>query len=142
MKTSLMFFAAMGLLLFGCAGSKHDTRNEGGMDEATRLQADQEEHRRANDNIGSGPLGTQTNPIKCDGLEGARAYLDQLQGPRGQKITYTDEGSAGVGPFGSLLYLFNVSYPNMGEQVETQLFFDIDFAEHKENHAAAGFLLK
>jgi hypothetical protein len=146
--TSMLRFAfvtAFALGLLACASSgpakKSDLDAQTGLDQATTYQLD-DTKRKANDNQGSGPLGTQTNPIKADGMEGAKAYLERLRGPGGQKVAYTETGDAGVGPFGSLLYGFEVEYPTRPGPIKGQLFFDIDFAGYKEYRPAAGYTLK
>jgi len=141
LKQASILIAAATIALVSCASqSEIKARQDAntGMDQATTYQ-DSDEHRKANDNIGSGPLGSSTNPIKVDGIEGAKAYLAKLRGPNGQVITYTESGDAGVGPFGSLMYLFELQYPTPQGPVSVQLFFDTDFSGHAEPKAASGF---
>lgn len=131
------------LVLCACAGSSGSNGRveEGGTDQATSYEMDGGK-RRVNDNQGSGPLGSQTNPVKCDGFDGAKAYLEKLRGPNGEKISYVDAGSAGVGPFGSLIYQYDITIPTPGGSRQTQIFVDIDFADYSEGKAATGFTIK
>lgn len=142
-KLALMPFTMIVLSLLSCAGSSGGAQSEPAatQDQATSHEVDTS-RRRVNDHIGSGPLGSQTNPIKCDGLEGAEAYLKRLHGPNGEKTTYTDMGSAGVGPFESLIYQFDISYPTPGGSKQAQIFMDIDFAGYSEGKPATGFTLR
>jgi len=137
----IIFCSALTILLAGCASqaetnARYDANP--GMDQATRYE-ESGDHRRANDNIGSGPLGSSTNPIKCDGLDGARAYLAKLRGPQRQVVTYTEPTDAGVGPFGSLMYFFDLQYPTPQGPVSSQIFFDTDFSNYSEPQPASGF---
>lgn len=142
-KLAMLTGTAFTLILSACAGSSSESKanSEANMDQATRYEEDNT-RRRVNDNQGSGPLGSQTNPIKCDGLDGARAYLDRLHGPNGEKVSYTEIGSAGIGPFGSLMYIYDISYPTPEGGKQAQIFMDPDFAEYSENKPATGFTLK
>lgn len=140
-KFCLIPVALLTLSFMSCAGSQESARSETYSDQATKLQMD-ETRRRVNDNQGSGPLGSQTNPIKCDGFDGAKAYLSKLRGPNGEKTTYEDMGSAGVGPFESLIYQYNVNYPTPGGSKQVQVFIDIDFADYSEGKAATGLSIR
>jgi len=131
-------------LFLGCASTKERKEKEDqsvDLDQATTHQVD-DSHRKANDNQGTGPLGSSTNPIKCGGAEGASQYFERLRGPQGQKLTFVEQGDQGIGPFGSLIYLYNVQYNTPQGPVDLQLFFDYDFAGFAEPKAPQGFRLR
>ena len=142
-RLEVTFVVTSMIALCSCAGSSGEKAREegGGTDQATSYEMDGGK-RRVNDNQGSGPLGSQTNPVKCDGFEGAKTYLDKLRGPNGEKLSYADAGSAGVGPFGSLIYQYDITVPTPGGSRQAQIFVDIDFADYSEGKAATGFTIK
>jgi len=141
--SSLVMLMATATLI-SCAGSKasKDSADSGERyDKATTYQMDTG-HRKVNDNIGQGPLGSRTNPIKCEGAEGASEYLKKLTGLHAEALTHSELTDVGVGPFGSLLYSTDVEYTGPAGAVKNQLFFDIDFTGYHEPKVAPGFLLK
>lgn len=144
-KFSIALLLLATLVLFGgCASAKERKEKEDqaiGLDQATTHQVD-DSHRKANDNQGTGPLGSPTNPIKCGGAEGAAQYFERLRGPQGQKLTFVEQGDQGIGPFGSLIYLYNVQYNTPQGPVDLQLFFDYDFEGFAEPKAPNGFRLR
>jgi hypothetical protein len=144
LKFKLLFASLVACALASCASSKPIGDNTGlsdQYDQATQYQMEQS-HRKVNDNIGSGPIGTKTNPIKCEGLEGANAYLKKLQGPKREPVTFSELTDNGVGPFGSLVYVTDVGYTGASGLVQVQVFFDIDFTGYHESKAVPGFLLR
>ena len=141
MKTAhALLLATLAISLFACAGSepKPAAASNAKYDTATKFEMD-EGHRKVNDNIGSGPIGSRTNPVKCEGIEGAKAYLAQLKGPGGEAVSFAEPVEAGVGPFESLIYYFEVSFTGKQGEVKKQVFFDPDFTGYHEPKPAAGF---
>lgn len=141
---SFLLIFCSALFFSSCAGSKAAKEREDAkevVDAPTQHQMD-DTRRGANENMGTGPLGTSTNPIKCGGVEGAKKYLEKIRGPKGQKITFVEAGDQGMGPFGSLVYLYNIEYPTPQGPVQEQLFFDYDFDGFDEPKAPKGFRLR
>lgn len=54
------------------------------------------------------PLGSLKNPIRCDGPQGQRAYLSRLRCPNGAPPNFNRGGSVGVGPYGTVLDVYQV----------------------------------
>lgn len=57
----------------------------------------------------SGPLGTWDNPVKSRGPSGERAYIRQLKCPDGETPNFHRLGSTGVGPYGNILDIYELS---------------------------------
>jgi hypothetical protein len=71
----------------------------------------------------SGPLGSKTNPVKCDYPEGERAYLSRLRGPGGASATFNRTGSAGPGPYGHILDHYSVTCGGKTYDVYMDMYF-------------------
>lgn len=139
MKPLLIALLA-GLLLASCAPSLPSKDAE--LADRALDHANDDSRRRASDHVGTGPLGGKANPIKCDGTEGITEYLGRLRGPQGQVVTGTEAGSGGIGPFGSLVIIYEVEYNTPQGPNKAQLYFDTDFPEVTESRAAAGFSIR
>lgn len=57
------------------------------------------------------PLGSKDNPVRVNMPAGQRAYLDQLRCSAGETPSYFREGNVGVGPFGYIVDLYQVTCP-------------------------------
>lgn len=125
--------------LVSCAG--RETKQAVSHDLPTRTEMGEQGERRASDHQGTGPLGTKTNPVKCDGEAGVQKYLENLRGPQGQILQWEAMGSGGIGPFGGLVYIYDVSYPSPQGSVRSQIFFDTTFEGVSEHRPASGFRL-
>ena len=57
------------------------------------------------------PLGSKDNPVRVNMPVGERAYLDQLRCVTGEAPSYFRGGNVGVGPFGYIVDLYQVTCP-------------------------------
>jgi hypothetical protein len=60
----------------------------------------------------SGPLGSWDNPVKSNGPSGERAYIRQLKCPDEETPKFHRIGSSGVGPYGNILDIYELSCGN------------------------------
>jgi hypothetical protein len=85
--------------------------------------------KKAADFVGSGPLGSRSNPIKCDGAK-VDSYLKQLRGPKYQPLEIESMGSFGIGPFGGLMEAYQIHIKTVENLDDIQLFFDTSFEDY------------
>jgi hypothetical protein len=86
----------------------------------------------------TGPLGSKTNPVRCDGPRGERAYLRSLRcAPGGQAPKFDRLGSVGIGVYGNVLDEYEVTCGVDGRSV----FFDMYHDNHIEGVAPPGFTI-
>ncbi len=84
----------------------------------------------------TGPLGSKTNPIRCDGPRGERAYLRGLRcAGDGQAPRFERLGSVGIGVYGNVLDEYDVTCRGESRSV----FFDIYHHKHVEEAPPPGF---
>jgi len=122
-------FILLASLLLSCAAGREET---------TKTHDDVQEileTRKAKDFRGTGPLGARTNPVKADGMEGIREYIANLKGPKGEPIQAEEIGSGGVGPFGGLLYIWEIKIESVENYDPVQIFFDNSFEGYTEPNA-------
>jgi hypothetical protein len=84
------------------------------------------------------PLGTEQNPIRVGGPEGARNYMARLRCPDESRPQVGPRSTGGVGPYGTLTELYVV---DCGDLVpgRVTLAFDLYHEEHVERRPAKGF---
>lgn len=88
-----------------------------------------------------GPLGCWSNPIKCDGPPGERAYLDRLRGDDGRPLLYQRVGSLAIpSPYGNIVDLYVIGYEDTGPI--GRVCMDMYFEDHVETRPIRGFRLK
>jgi hypothetical protein len=51
----------------------------------------------------SAPLGSITNPVRCNGVQAANQYLSQLLGPEGQFLQFQRLRNVSEGVFGNIV---------------------------------------
>lgn len=54
------------------------------------------------------PFGSVQNPVRADGPQGQRAYLQRLRCEDGTAPRFERRGSAGTGPYGTILDIYSV----------------------------------
>lgn len=69
-------------------------------------------HRTVPDVELSGPLGSETNPIRAKGPDGQRDYLARLRCASGRAPEFERAGSMGVGPYGKIVDLYTLHCEN------------------------------
>ncbi|HEX9966288.1 MAG TPA: hypothetical protein VGB04_15035 [Allosphingosinicella sp.] len=86
------------------------------------------------------PLGSERNPIRVGGPEGARAYIARLRCADGSRPQVGARSTGGVGAYGT----FTERYPlDCGGAApgRATLAFDFYHQEHVERQPAAGFAI-
>lgn len=86
----------------------------------------------------SGPLGAETNPVRCESPRGERQYLSRLRCPDGKRPEFSRIGSFGVGPYGHILDGYRVKCEGRDEAT---VFMDMYHAGHVEKEAVPGFTI-
>lgn len=84
----------------------------------------------------SGPLGSQTNPIRCEDPSGEKEYLSNLRDARAKSPEFTRAGSVGTGPYGNLLDCYRV---HTSDGTEREVYFDMYHRGHTELRPIEGF---
>jgi len=86
----------------------------------------------------TGPLGSKTNPVRCDGPEGERAYLRRLRcDGAGQPAQFERLGSVGIGVYGNVLDEYEVTCGGESRSV----FLDMYHDNHVEKAPPPGFTI-
>jgi ankyrin repeat protein len=80
-------------------------------------------------------LGSFSNPVRCDGPEGEREYLNRLFAPDGTPVSFHRVGSFGAGPYGNLLDGYEVH----AVQAQAMVYMDMYHSGHVEAAAVPGF---
>ncbi len=83
----------------------------------------------------SGELGAKSNPVRCSGPRGERAYLNRLRCGDGKAPKFYRIGSFGEGPYGNILDGYSVK---CGEADAVTIFMDM-YHDHVEREAVPGF---
>jgi hypothetical protein len=86
------------------------------------------------------PLGTERNPVRVGGPEGARAYIARLRCADGSLPQVGPRSTGAVGPYGTLTERYQVDCGG-GSPSRATLAFDLYHAEHVEKRPAAGFTI-
>lgn len=95
---------------------------------------------RANENDTFGVLGSRENPVKCDGPQGQRTYLNRLAGPNGEAVTYRRAGNFGVGPDGHIIDGYAIDLD--GRSTSIIIFMDMYHRDYVESRVVPGFTLR
>jgi hypothetical protein len=86
------------------------------------------------------PLGTTENPVRVGGPEGERAYVARLRCADGKAPKVGQQGSAGVGAFGTIVDVYPLDC-GAAAPGQVSLVMDMYHAEHDETRAPAGFTI-
>ena len=86
--------------------------------------------------VTKGKLGRQTNPVRCDGALGQRAYLDRLRDYSDQPVSYKRSGTHPGGPYGNALDSYTVAYHDGYSQ---EVFMDMYHPGFVEKEPPPGF---
>ena len=86
------------------------------------------------------PLGSKENPVRVDMPRGEESYLKHLRCSDGKAPKFKHPGSVGIGVFGHILDVFDVTCRNAPAPVE--IYMDVYFRDYKETQAPDGFTLK
>ncbi len=84
------------------------------------------------------PLGSETNPVKCQQPVGQRAYLSRLRGPDGKPPRYRRIGNVGAGVHGNVVDLYEVT---CGSNTTVQIYMDMYHHGHIETNAVPGYTI-
>ncbi|HEX8467397.1 MAG TPA: hypothetical protein VF620_06305 [Allosphingosinicella sp.] len=86
------------------------------------------------------PLGTERNPVRVGGPEGARAYIARLRCADGSRPKIGPRSSGGVGAYGTLTERYPLDCGGAAPG-RVALAFDFYHEEHVETRPAPGFAL-
>ena len=87
------------------------------------------------------PLGSKDNPIRVGGPAGQRDYLRRLVCDNNEPVsTFTREGNAGPGPFGSIIDIYEVVCDTDKGVVTHAVYLDMYHGDYEETRPAAGFI--
>jgi hypothetical protein len=84
------------------------------------------------------PLGTEQNPVRVGGPEGARAYIARLRCADGSRPQVGARSTGGVGAYGTLTERYALDCAGAAPG-RIALAFDIYHEEHRETRPPAGF---
>lgn len=87
----------------------------------------------------SGPLGSKTNPVRCDKPSGEQQYLNSLRCANGTRPQYARMGSFGFGPYRNILDMYKVTCQD-GEALT--IFMDMWHKGYVEKEAVPGFTIE
>lgn len=138
MRTLIIAFAAT-LSLAACASSEPPAQNNdfsiltGGRVSSAQVS-------RIAAQAAQFPLGSEGNPIRVNMPEGERAYLARLRCSDAAAPAFQRQGSAGPGPYGSIVDIYAVACAN-GEPRESTIWMDMYHPQHRETAAPPGFTL-
>ena len=85
----------------------------------------------------SGPLGAQTNPVRCDGIPGEIAYLSRLRNPDGSQPEFQRAGSFAYGVYGHV----DDGYEVKGANGTVIIYMDMYHPGYIEQEVVPGFTL-
>lgn len=86
------------------------------------------------------PLGTPENPVRVAMPIGQRDYLTRLVCSNGERVSaFTRNGSAGIGPYGSMIDSYTVICDTYQGAVEHTVYLDMYHGDHEETRPAQGF---
>jgi hypothetical protein len=86
------------------------------------------------------PLGTPENPVRVAMPIGQRDYLARLVCNNDEQVSaFIRTGSAGIGPYGSMMDAYTVICDTDQGATEHPVFLDMYHADHEEKRPATGF---
>ena len=86
------------------------------------------------------PFGSERNPVRVGGPEGARAYIARLRCADGSLPQVGPRSTGAVGPYGALTERYQVDCGG-GAPNRVSIAFDLYHAEHVETRPPAGFAI-
>jgi hypothetical protein len=135
MKTvSFLVLFAVGLLSFIPQTSSSAGRLQAVEQQDKQKDRDAKEKGETESKV-SGELGAKSNPVRCSGPRGERAYLSRLRCSDGKAPTFHRIGSFGEGPYGNILDGYSVK---CADADEVTIFMDM-YHDHVETKAVPGF---
>jgi hypothetical protein len=86
------------------------------------------------------PLGTRENPVRVGGPTGERSYIARLRCADGAMPRVGQRGSAGVGAFGTIVYVYPLDCGDAAPG-RVELVMDMYHSEHAEDRPPPGFTI-
>lgn len=86
------------------------------------------------------PLGSQENPVRVGGPQGARAYISRLRCADGSRPQVGPRSTGGVGAYGTLTERYSLDC-GAAAPGRVALAFDFYHEEHVETRPAPGFAI-
>ena len=86
------------------------------------------------------PLGTAENPVRVAMPIGQRDYLSRLICENDERVSaFNRIGSAGIGPYGSMIDAYTVICDTYEGAVEHSVYLDMYHSDYEETRPAQGF---
>lgn len=85
------------------------------------------------------PLGSPSNPVRCERPAGERAYLHRLRCSSGDPPRFDRSGSYGPGPYGTIIDGYRVRCA--GSTDDRMVFMDMYHRGYVENRPVPGFTI-
>lgn len=132
------------LILFACTNTDTSDKSSKATDEADiqnalialygkKVEPDMTE-------VEKHPLGSAKNPVRAAGPAGQRQYLSRLICEDGEPMSvFSRVGSSGIGPYGSIMDIYNVICDTENGVVEHRVYMDMYHSDYVETRPAAGF---
>jgi hypothetical protein len=87
------------------------------------------------------PLGSKENPVRVGGPEGQRNYLSRLICDNNEQVSvYGRLGSSDIGPYGTIMDIYEVICDTDKGAVKHEVFLDMYHHKYIESRPAAGFI--
>lgn len=87
------------------------------------------------------PLGSKENPVRVGGPEGQRNYLSRLVCDNNEQVSaYGRLGSSDVGPYGTIMDIYEVICDTDKGVVKHEVILDMYHYNYIETQPAAGFI--
>ncbi|RYY02211.1 MAG: tetratricopeptide repeat protein [Gammaproteobacteria bacterium] len=137
---------ALALLLTACANKSAKSEKEPHVSDADTAKALSRllggEPKKVDENkLAKYPLGSEKNPIRVGGPGGQRSYLSRLVCENNEPVSsFTRQGSAGPGPFGSIIDIYEVLCDTNKGVVTHSVYLDMYHGDYEETRPAAGFI--
>ena len=103
----------------------------------TTAQQESQKQKPDSESKVSGELGSKTNPVRCKGPQGERAYLNRLRCTDEKAPEYHRIGSFEAGPYGNILDGYNVKCE---DKDPVTIFMDM-YHNHIEKEPVPGFTI-
>ncbi|WP_331346556.1 hypothetical protein [Cellvibrio sp. UBA7661] len=132
------------LLLSACATKPEPTAKKEMSDEelASAIVALLGERKKVDEKVlAKYSLGSKDNPVRVSGPMGQHDYLSRLVCDNHEPVSaFQRAGSAGIGPFGNIIDLYDVICDTNKGAVTHNIYLDMYHGDYNETRPAAGFI--
>ncbi len=141
MKYSLLITLSFATFLSACSTQPKQQDTDADAELAKVLNAAFGERKKPDMTIvEQSPLGSAENPVRVAMPIGQRDYLARLVCDNGEQVSaFARTGSAGIGPYGSMMDTYTVICDTYQGVVEHTIYLDMYHADYEETRPAQGF---